>query len=109
MAPSASCRGVVGIISSAVAVAAALVWLIKRFRARTVSGEPIVIPPKELGRGTRSWLGGAIFGLGWALTGTCPGTLFARIGAGNGVIVVVLVSALAGTWLYGYLRPGLPH
>jgi uncharacterized membrane protein YedE/YeeE len=92
-----------GIIGSAVAVAAASVWLIKRFRARTFSGEPIVIPPKELGGGTRYWVGGTIFGLGWALTGACPGPLFALIGAGNGVVVVVLASAIAGTWLYGWL------
>ena len=98
-----------GIIGSAVAVAATSVWLIKRFGVRTISGEPIVIPPKDLGRGTRYWLGGTIFGLGWALTGACPGPLFALIGAGNGVVVVVLASAIAGTWLYGYLRPRLPH
>ena len=98
-----------GIIGSAVAVAAASVWLIKRLGVRTFGGEPIVIPPKTLGRGTRYWLGGTIFGLGWALTGACPGPLFALIGAGNGVVVVVLASAIAGTWLYGFLRPHLPH
>ena len=98
-----------GIIGSAVGVAAASIWLIKRFGVRTISGDPIVIPPKELGRGTRYWAGGTIFGLGWALTGACPGPLFALIGAGNSVVIVVLVSAIAGTWLYGYLRPRLPH
>jgi len=98
-----------GIIGSAVGVAATSVWLIKRFSVRTISGEPIGIPPKELGGGTRYWLGGTIFGLGWALTGACPGPLFALIGAGNGVVIVVLASAIAGTWLYGYLRPRLPH
>jgi len=98
-----------GIIGSAVVVAATSVWLIKRFGVRTISGEPIVIPPKVLGRGTRYWVGGTIFGLGWALTGACPGPLFALIGAGHGVVVVVLASAVAGTWLYGYLRPRLPH
>ena len=98
-----------GIIGSAVAVAAASIWLLKHFGVRTISGEPVVIPSKELGSGTRYWLGGTIFGLGWALTGACPGPLFALIGAGHSVIVVVLVSAIAGTWLYGYLRPRLPH
>ena len=98
-----------GIIGSAVAVAAVSVRLIKRLGIRTFGGEPIVIPSKALGSGTRYWLGGTIFGLGWALTGACPGPLFALIGAGNGVVVVVLASAIAGTWLYGYLRPRLPH
>jgi hypothetical protein len=98
-----------GIIGSAVGVAAASIWLINRFGVRTISGDPIVIPPKEMGRGTRYWAGGTIFGLGWALTGACPGPLFALIGAGNGVVIVVLASAIAGTWLYGYLRPRLPH
>lgn len=98
-----------GIIGSAVAVAAASVWLIKRFGVRTLDGEVIAIPPKTLGNGTRYWLGGTIFGLGWALTGACPGPLFALIGAGNSVVIVVLLSAVAGTWLYGYLRPRLPH
>ena len=98
-----------GIIGSAVIVAALSVWLIKRLGASAISGEPIVIPAKTLGRGTRYWLGGTIFGLGWALTGACPGPLFALIGAGNAVLVVTLASAVAGTWLYGYLRPRLPH
>ena len=98
-----------GIIGSAVGVAALSVWLIKRFGVRTISGESIVIPPKEMGDGTRYWLGGTIFGIGWALTGACPGPMLALIGAGTSVFVVVLVSAIGGTWLYGYLRPHLPH
>jgi len=73
------------------------------------SGEPIVIPPKALGRGRRYLIGGAIFGLGWGVTGACPGPLFALLGAGVGVIAVMIFSALAGTWVYGYLRPTLPH
>jgi len=98
-----------GIIGSAVVVAAGSIFTIKRFGVRTLSGDPIVIPTKPMGTGTRYWLGGTIFGLGWALTGACPGPLFALIGSGTSVIVVTLVSAVAGTWLYGYLRPRLPH
>ncbi len=98
-----------GIIGSAVAVAALSVFLMKRWRLQTLAGEDVVIPQKALGRGTRYWLGGTLFGLGWALTGACPGPLFALIGAGNGAIVIVLLSAIAGTWLYGALRPRLPH
>jgi hypothetical protein len=50
-----------------------------------------------------------MFGLGWALTGACPGPLFALVGNGVTVMVAAIVSALAGTWLHGLLRPKLPH
>ena len=98
-----------GIMGSALAVAAFSVASIKRFHIKTLDGEPIDIPPKELGRGHRYWAGGAIFGVGWALTGACPGPLFALVGAGVTVVSVAVVSAVAGTWFYGYLRPNLPH
>ena len=62
-----------------------------------------------MGTGTRYWLGGSIFGLGWALVGACPGPLFALVGGGVSVALVVLASALLGTWSYGALRPRLPH
>jgi uncharacterized membrane protein YedE/YeeE len=62
-----------------------------------------------LGLGVRYAIGGTIFGLGWALTGACPGPLFALVGSGETVMIVAIVSALAGTWLYGMLRPKLPH
>ena len=74
-----------------------------------VDGQPIVVPPKTMGRGTRFWLGGTIFGLGWALVGACPGPLLALLGSGIGVVAVILLAALAGTWTYGVLRPRLPH
>ncbi len=98
-----------GIMGSALVVAALSVALIKRFHLETLDGEPIDIPAKELGRGHRYWAGGAIFGVGWALTGACPGPLFALVGAGATVVTVAVVSAVAGTWVYGYLRPNLPH
>jgi hypothetical protein len=97
------------IIASAVAVAAASVALIKKLRMKSLSGEPITIPPKTMGRGIRYAAGGAIFGMGWALAGACPGPLFALVGNGVTVMVVAISSALAGTWLYGLLRPRLPH
>jgi uncharacterized protein len=97
------------IIASAVVVAAASVALIRRLGLKTVSGEPIAIPPKSLGRGVRYAVGGTIFGLGWALTGACPGPLFALVGNGVTVMIAAIASALAGTWLYGLLRPRLPH
>ena len=90
-------------------VAAAAVAVIKRLRLRALSGEPISIPPKSLGYGVRYAVGGTIFGLGWALTGACPGPLFALVGNGVTVMIVAIISALAGTWLYGLLRAKLPH
>ena len=97
------------IIASAVAVAAASVAVIKKLGLKALSGDPITIPPKTLGNGVRYALGGTIFGLGWALTGACPGPLFALVGSGVTVMIVSMISALAGTWLYGFLRPKLPH
>jgi uncharacterized membrane protein YedE/YeeE len=99
-----------GIIGAAIAVAALSLWLIRRFDVRTLSGEKIEVAPKKLGRlNTRYWLGGTIFGMGWALTGACPGPLFALVGNGVLVMLVAILSALAGTWTYGHLRPHLPH
>lgn len=98
-----------GIIGSAVAVAAVGVQLIKRLKLTTLHGEPIEIPPKAWGRGTRYWAGGILFGFGWALLGACPGPMFALLGSGVTVMLVAIASALAGTWLYGALRPHLPH
>ncbi len=98
-----------GIMGSAVAVAAVALLFLKRAGARALSGESIAIPAKELGRGYRYWIGGSLFGVGWAFTGACPGPLFALVGSGAGVFAAAVASALAGTWVYGYLRPHLPH
>ena len=98
-----------GIIGSAVVVAALSIVVLRRIGARAIGGQPISIPPKELGRGYRFWIGGTLFGAGWALTGACPGPLFALVGSGATVFAAAAVSALAGTWAYGYLRPYLPH
>ena len=96
-----------GVIGSAVAVGMLSVWLIKRFKIKTIYGEVIEIPNKKFNKG--QIYGGLIFGLGWALTGACPGPLFAQIGTGATVIVVTLASAIAGTWVYGKFREKLPH
>ena len=98
-----------GIIGSAVAVAALSLQLIKRMDVRTLDGDPIVVPPKVMDRGTRYWLGGTLFGLGWGLVGACPGPLFALVGSGVGVMLVTLLAAMAGTWCYGALRSRLPY
>ena len=97
------------IIGSAVVVAAASLALIKKLGLKAITGEPIAIPPKNLGLGVRYAAGGTIFGLGWALTGACPGPLFALVGNGVTVMIAAIGSALGGTWLYGLLRPRLPH
>lgn len=96
-----------GIIGSAVVVGMISVWLIKKFNIKTIYGEKIEFHPKKFNKG--QIYGGLIFGLGWAITGACPGPLFAQIGTGALVIIVTLLSAIAGTWLYGLLREKLPH
>ena len=95
-----------GVIGSAVAVGMASVGLIRRLSLRTLSGEPIVIRPNAFKPGVV--YGGLLFGMGWALTGACPGPLFAQVGMGYGAILVTLVSATAGTWVYGALHGRLP-
>ena len=99
-----------GIIGGAVAVGALGVFLIKRTGAGTVTGRPIVFPTPENARpGPQHWIGGTVFGLGWGLLGACPGPIYALIGAGVWVMVVGLLAAMAGAWVYGFLRPRLPH
>ena len=94
-----------GIIGSAVVVAAISVQIIKRFKIRSLDGSEINIPPKVLGKGTRYWAGGTMFGLGWAMTGACPGPMFALVGYGVPVMLVAIAAAIAGTYTYGVLRP----
>lgn len=96
-----------GIIGSAVVVGMISVWLIKKFNIKTIYGEKIEFHDKKFNKG--QIYGGLIFGLGWAITGACPGPLFAQIGTGATVIAVTLLSAIAGTWVYGLLRDKLPH
>ena len=96
-----------GIIGSAIVVALISIAIIKRFHIKTISGEPVIIPQKTFHWG--NVYGGLIFGLGWAITGACPGPLFAQIGGGFAVVLVTLLSAIAGTWVYGLLRDRLPH
>ena len=102
-----------GIIGGAVAVAVISLQLIKRFDIRTVDGEPIRLAPKQWGDsripGARYWIGGTLFGVGWAMLGACPGPIFALLGSGVTVLIVALLAALLGTWAYALLRPYLPH
>jgi hypothetical protein len=96
-----------GIIGSAVAIGALSVFLIKKFKLKTIYGEPIEFVEKKFNKG--QIYGGFLFGFGWALTGACPGPIFALIGNGATVIIVTLFSAIAGTWVYGWIREKLPH
>lgn len=97
-----------GVIGSAIAVGLLFTQLIKRFKLKSIDGAPISIPPKQMGV-TRYLAGGIIFGLGWAMTGACPGPLFILLGNGVGAVLVVIASAVAGTYVYGLLRHKLPH
>ena len=102
-----------GVIGTALATAALSLWLIRRLGLTTLTGEPIELKPKTWGDsrvpGARYWMGGTVFGLGWALLGACPGPLFALLGGGVSVMLAALAAALAGTWAYALLRPILPH
>ena len=96
-----------GVIGSAIAVGMVSLWLIKKFKIRTIYNETIEFQPRKFNKG--HVYGGLLFGFGWALTGACPGPLYALIGSGTLVIIVALLSAVAGTWVYGYFREKLPH
>ena len=96
-----------GVIGSAVMVGIISVYLIKKFNVKSIDGETIKLEPKKFNKG--QIYGGLTFGLGWAITGACPGPLFAQIGTGATVIIVTLFSAIAGTWVYGKFKDKLPH
>ncbi len=96
-----------GVIGSAIVTGLISIQLIKRLGIKTIHGEEINIPTKEFRKG--QIIGGFIFGLGWALTGACPGPLFAQIGSGFTVIFITFLSAIAGTWVYGKFSDKLPN
>lgn len=96
-----------GVIGSAVVVGILSVWMIKKSGVKTIYGETIEFHAKKFNKG--NIYGALLFGFGWALTGACPGPLFAQIGSGAVVIIVTLLSAIAGTWVYGLFREKLPH
>jgi uncharacterized membrane protein YedE/YeeE len=84
-----------GVIGSAIVVGIISIQLIKRFNIKTIDGEKIILHPKSFSKG--QIYGGLLFGFGWALTGACPGPLFALIGSGTTVVIMALISAVAGT------------
>lgn len=97
-----------GIIGSAVIIGALGVALIKKFKLKDFSGKAILFADKEKSV-ARYLIGGIIFGLGWAMTGACPGPMFVLLGYGVYSIAIVIVSAVFGTFLYGLFRSKLPH
>ena len=96
-----------GVIGSAILVGMISIQLIKRLNIKTIHQEEVIIPDKKFNWG--NVFGGLVFGLGWAITGACPGPLFAQIGSGFIVVIVTLLSAIGGTWFYGLVRGKLPH
>lgn len=97
-----------GIIGTAVLSGVFFTWLIKLYKGKDVHGQDIQFPDKD-----RSWkrylFGGTIFGLGWALTGACPGPIFVLLGQGYTVMLVVILGSLLGTYTYGVFKSKLPH
>lgn len=96
-----------GVIGTAVVLGIISILLIKKLKIKTIHGEDIEFQDKKFTKG--QVIGGLIFGLGWAITGACPGPLFAQLGSGVGVIAVTILSAVAGTWVYGKFREKLPN
>jgi uncharacterized membrane protein YedE/YeeE len=95
------------IISLAIGVAMLSMFLIKRFNVHSVNGRPIVYEPKPFHTGVI--VGGMLFGAGWAITGACPGPIYAQIGAGEWLACFTFVGAMLGMFTYAALKPRLPH
>ena len=96
-----------GIFFTAVPTAALLLFLIKKFNVKTTGKEELKPKKKYFNKGTV--YGSALFGIGWGLTGACPGPIYVQIGSGYFISIVLLLSALAGTWVYAFFREKLPH
>ncbi|MEW7279516.1 DUF6691 family protein [Aquimarina sp. 2201CG1-2-11] len=97
-----------GIIGSAILLGMIFIMFIKKKKIKSIDGEEIYISPKDKGF-NRYMFGGIIFGLGWALAGACPGPMFTLLGAGYLPILIVILSAILGTFLYGLVKSKLPH
>lgn len=95
------------VIGSAVVVAAISLIIIRKLQAQTIDGEAIVINKKPFTKGTG--IGGVIFGLGWAITGACPGPIYAQIGSGTYLAIVTFLAALTGAYFFAILQPRLPY
>ena len=97
-----------GFIGSALVVGLIGIQIMKKKEAKDVDGKPIIIQPKNKSI-ARYLIGGIFFGLGWALVGACPGPIFVLLGAGVYPIIIVIIGALLGTYLYGIIKDKIPH
>lgn len=95
------------VIASAVVVGAVSVFIIRRFEPKSIEGEVIAIKRKPFHIGVV--IGGTLFGMGWAITGACPGPIYAQIGAGTLLAVITFIGAITGMYLYAFFQPRLPH
>jgi uncharacterized membrane protein YedE/YeeE len=96
-----------GVIGSAVAVGALSMWIIKKYQIKTMDGEDVVVSPKIYQKGII--YGSLCFGIGWAITGACPGPIYAQMGAGYSGSIITMLGALLGTYCYGIFKDKLPH
>lgn len=96
-----------GIFMTAIPTGALGVFVVRKFNIKTLDGEPVCIIKKKFNYGYI--YGSLLFGIGWGLTGACPGPIYVQIGSGLSIAIVTLISALAGTWVYSYLKEHLPH
>ena len=97
-----------GVIGSAIAVGALSIFLIKKLQIKTIQGEDVVLNPNPL-KLKSNLFGGILFGLGWAMTGACPGPIYAHIGYGSSIMLVSVLFALTGVFVYGLVKDKLPH
>lgn len=98
-----------GVLGSAILVGALSLQIINRLNLKDLQGNPMKLETKDNTRTRQYVIGGLLFGLGWALTGACPGPLYVLTGSGLFIMIVPLFSAIAGAWIYGLLKPKLPH
>jgi hypothetical protein len=96
-----------GIFMTAIPTAALGIYILKKFKIKTLDGEPVHILKKKFNWGYV--YGSILFGIGWGLTGACPGPIYVQIGSGISIALITLISALTGTWVYSYLKERLPH
>lgn len=98
-----------GIFATAILTAAISIQVIKRLNLKDINGQPIRLFDKDSSQVKRYLAGGTLFGFGWAMTGACPGPMFTLAGAGYGIFIIPIISAIIGTWIYGKFREKLPH
>src|SRR5690554_4150477 len=97
-----------GIIGTAIATGVILLLITKKLKFKNIEGNLMNVPDKEMGF-TRYILGGTLFGLGWALSGACPGPMYILVGTGVFTMLIVIAAAIFGTYVYGVIRDKLPH